>query len=102
MNLPVRVCVELRKLPPGGSFLLRTGKLPVARSSPVGAQRTGLIGQVYDGICGEARLERSTRSFDVKQSSHQHHGSERQHEHRACELVNFTIHPSSPRRNCES
>ena len=82
MNLPVRVCVEL----------LRTGK-PPARSSPVGAQRTGLIGQVNDGICGDAGLERPTRSFDVKQSAHQHYGGERQHEHRACELVNFTIHP---------
>jgi hypothetical protein len=36
------------------------------------------------------------RSFDIKQSGHQHYGSEQQHEHRACQLVHFTVHPSSP------
>jgi hypothetical protein len=60
----------------------------------MGTQRTGLIIPVNDGICGDGRTERPTRSFDVKQAGDQHYGSERQHEHRACQPVNFAIHPA--------
>lgn len=101
MNLPVRGCVELRKPPPVVTgwrlFALRQPPLVFlylwACSEPASLAR---VRMALAGTCAG----RPSRPFDIKQSGHQHHSRECQHQHCAGKLVNLTDHPSSPRPSC--